>query len=316
MPKVAAVTRARDTYPVQRVGGKTVVTLPEHIDMSNADEISEQLLSLINRGAAELIADMTATLSCDHAGVDAVVRAYQRAIIKGTQLRLVVTGQMVRRMLAVNGLDRLIPICPSLEAAVAAGAKRPERRVGPRTAAITPAVPEAASSPRAADQTDRAEELLDWVVASILDVGVILEAASDLPRDAAGLRVAEALHRLDGVVREVRHHMFAERAQGAESGFAQGPPLDTHQRLVQAANRVASLQECVVQTAHTLQSAAADTAALLEHQASLAGQPARIDYPTEIKRWQAFADQAKQMAKRWEQQPFLDSRPETGQGPA
>jgi hypothetical protein len=48
---------------------------------------------------------------------------------------------------------------------------------------------------------------------------------------------------------------------------------------------------------------AADTAALLERRADLLGQPRRIDYPTEIKRWRAFADQAAQMAERWEQQP-------------
>jgi hypothetical protein len=30
------------------------------------------------------------------------------------------------------------------------------------------------------------------------------------------------------------------------------------------------------------------------------GQPARIDYRTEIKRWRALADQARQMAERWE----------------
>lgn len=33
-----------------------------------------------------------------------------------------------------------------------------------------------------------------------------------LHRDAAGLHMAKALRRLDGVVREVRHHMFPERA--------------------------------------------------------------------------------------------------------
>ena len=64
---------------------------------------------------------MTATASCDHAGADAVVRAYQRAAASGTQLRLVVTAQIVRRLLSVTGLDRLISIYPSLEAATIAG---------------------------------------------------------------------------------------------------------------------------------------------------------------------------------------------------
>ena len=109
-----------DIYPVQWTGRQAVVTLPDHIDVSNASQISEELLSLINRGAVALIADMTLTASCDHAGADAVVRAYQRAAANGTQLRLVVTAPVVRRVLTVSGLDRLISIYPSLEAAAAA----------------------------------------------------------------------------------------------------------------------------------------------------------------------------------------------------
>ena len=110
-----------DTYPVLWVGPQAVVALPEHIDVSNASQIREELLWVINRGATALIADMTATLSCDHSGADAVMRAYQRALASGTQLRLVVTAPIVRRVLGVDGLDRLIPVYPSLEAATAAG---------------------------------------------------------------------------------------------------------------------------------------------------------------------------------------------------
>jgi anti-sigma B factor antagonist len=107
---------------VQWTGRQAVVTLPDHIDVSNADQIREELPAVIDRGAAALIMDMTAALSCDHTGADAVGRAYQRAVANGTQLRLVVTARIVRRVLGLNGLDRLIPIYPSLEAAITAGA--------------------------------------------------------------------------------------------------------------------------------------------------------------------------------------------------
>ena len=110
-----------DTYPVRWTGRQAVVALPEHIDVSNASQIREELLWVINRGAAALIADMTATLSCDYSGADAVMRAYQRALASGTQLRLVVTAPIVRRVLGINGLDRLIPVYPSLEAPTAVG---------------------------------------------------------------------------------------------------------------------------------------------------------------------------------------------------
>ena len=131
----------RDAYPVRWAGSQAVVTLPEHIDVSNAGQIREELLSVINRGASEVIADMAATISCDHAGADALARAYQRAVVSGAQLRLVVTAQLVRRMVSLSGLDRLISIYPSLDAAIAAGTPAAaDPRTGPAAAAITPAV--------------------------------------------------------------------------------------------------------------------------------------------------------------------------------
>jgi anti-anti-sigma regulatory factor len=89
--------------PVRWTGRQAVVTLPEHIDRSNADEVRDELLRIINRGAVVLIADMTATLSCDYSGADAPVRAYGRAVANGTQLRLVVTAEVVRRALCLIG---------------------------------------------------------------------------------------------------------------------------------------------------------------------------------------------------------------------
>lgn len=150
-----------DTFPLWWAGRQAVLTLPEHITVSNAGQIRENLLAVINGGAAAVIVDMTATLSCDHAGVNAVARAYQRAVVSRTQLKLVVTAQTVRRVLGIEGLDRQIPIYPSLDAAIAADAPaeqfRPgegggtrgsarqffrarQSRAGPGSAAITPAL--------------------------------------------------------------------------------------------------------------------------------------------------------------------------------
>ena len=112
---------SEDFYPVQWAGGQAVVALPEHIGASNAGQVREELLSVINRGARVLIADMTATVSCDHAGADAVIRAWQRAAVSGTELRLVVTARTVSQVLDQRGLDRLVSVYPSLHAAIAAG---------------------------------------------------------------------------------------------------------------------------------------------------------------------------------------------------
>ena len=108
--------------PVQWTGRQAVVTLPQHIDGSNADRIRERLLWIINRGAAVLIADLTGTLSCDYSGAEALARAQHRAVANGTELRLVVTADIVRRVLAVTGLDGLAGVYADLDCALAAGA--------------------------------------------------------------------------------------------------------------------------------------------------------------------------------------------------
>jgi anti-anti-sigma factor len=110
-----------DQFPVEWTGRRAIVAFPGHVDVSNVGQLRDRLLSVINRGAAVLIADMTDTVSCDHSAVDAIARACQRAAISGTQVRLVVTAPVIRRVLSIEGLDRLVSIYPSLEAAIASG---------------------------------------------------------------------------------------------------------------------------------------------------------------------------------------------------
>lgn len=149
---------ADDPLPVAWASRPAILAFPDHVDVSNVAQLREQLLLLINRGAAVLIVDMADTVSCDHAAVDALARAYQRATVSGTQLRLVVTAPLIRRVISIEGLDRLVSVYPSLEAAIAAGVpdrglpQRPQDRARPdggaarglaavpSSGAITPAV--------------------------------------------------------------------------------------------------------------------------------------------------------------------------------
>ena len=135
-----------DLFSVEWTGRQAIVAFPGHVDVSNVGQLRDRLLSVINRGPAVLIADMTDTASCDHLAVEAVARACQRAAISGTQVRLVVTAPGVRRVLSIEGLDRLVSIYPSLEAATAAGreparlAPNGSRSSPPSAGTITPAV--------------------------------------------------------------------------------------------------------------------------------------------------------------------------------
>jgi anti-anti-sigma factor len=107
----AIIAGMRDSsMPVEWHGRQAIVVLPEHIDLGNASPIRDQLLTLINRGAAAVVLDMTGTTSCDHGGVDVIARAYQRAVINGTPLRLAVAAPAIRRVLSIEGIDRLVSI--------------------------------------------------------------------------------------------------------------------------------------------------------------------------------------------------------------
>jgi len=112
--------KAWGSYPVRWLNGHAIITLPEHIDPSTIGPIREQLLSIINRDVLVLVVGMSGTISCDDSGADALARVHQRALASGTELRLVVSSEIVRRVLSVSGVDRLMSVYPSMEAALTA----------------------------------------------------------------------------------------------------------------------------------------------------------------------------------------------------
>jgi anti-sigma B factor antagonist len=102
---------------VRRIGPHVVVAMPAEIDAANASRISQGLLSAVSLGAAVVIIDMSGTTFCDSAGVQAIIAAHRQAAADGTQLRLVATA--VLRILTLLGIGQLIPLYPTLDAALA-----------------------------------------------------------------------------------------------------------------------------------------------------------------------------------------------------
>lgn len=98
-----------------------VVTLPAEIDMASAGRVSRQLGAAFAPGVKTVIADMTATRFCDSSGISVLVRAHKQAAASRTQLRLVVHSTVVLRSLRLVQMDSLLPICPTLSQALAAG---------------------------------------------------------------------------------------------------------------------------------------------------------------------------------------------------
>ena len=147
----------------------------------------------------------------------------------------------------------------------------------------------------------------------LFSIGMSLDSAHSIVRNGpAGDRVAGATDEVDRLVREIRDYVFAGRTQGTSAGPPRESQPEDQERSAQTPDRAALLQEHMARTARALQASADDYAGLLERRADLIRQPGWMDYPAEIKRWRAFADQAGQMAERWEQSPL----PRSQRGPA
>lgn len=106
------------SYPVRWTGQHAVVTLPDEIDVNNAAQAGAALDQALTAGAKVIVADMTATVFCSSDGIRALNGACRAARDAGAQLRLAAPGPAVRRVLELTGLDRLIDVYPSLDAAL------------------------------------------------------------------------------------------------------------------------------------------------------------------------------------------------------
>ena len=96
-----------------------VVELPAEIDVTNSDEVYEQLVAVLAPGVAVLVADMTGTDFCDSSGVHAIMHAQESAAAREVEMRLAVSpSTSVRRVLQLIGVSHIMPVYESLEEAV------------------------------------------------------------------------------------------------------------------------------------------------------------------------------------------------------
>jgi anti-sigma B factor antagonist len=105
-----------------------IVALPAEVDITNATQAGDDLSAAVSSGAAIVIADMTLTEFCDSSGIRHLLIVNDRAVASNAELRLVITSPAVLRVLRVTGVDRMLRIYPSLQAALTntASARPPE----------------------------------------------------------------------------------------------------------------------------------------------------------------------------------------------
>ena len=228
---------AEDPYPVRWMGRQAVVTLSGEINGSDSGRLRERLFELVDRSPAVLIADMTATVSCDRGGAAALLDAHQRASGKGTRLRLAVTADAVRRALDAAGLDRLVSIYPSVQAALVAGAPEGVIPLTPRPGRVARTSRRPARL-RGEPSPERVTPAMLWRMVDALADGVVLV-------DAEGVLVL-ANQRAEELFGYARGELTGQRVEslvpaglrsahaGQRAGYAREPsarPMGARARL-------------------------------------------------------------------------------------
>lgn len=106
---------------VRWVGSVAIAAVPAEVDLTNAQEILESLLSVVDDRPSMLVVDMTQAEFCDSAGAATLVQVQRTAAVARIPLQLAASGP-VMRILSLLGLDRLIDIQPALAPDLAAPA--------------------------------------------------------------------------------------------------------------------------------------------------------------------------------------------------
>ena len=93
-----------------------VVRLPVEVDLQTAPDVRDELMASLNR-CVHLVVDATGVEFMDSSGVNALVRAKERADRLDGTLHVVATGRAVVRVLALTQLTRILGVVPDQEAA-------------------------------------------------------------------------------------------------------------------------------------------------------------------------------------------------------
>jgi anti-anti-sigma regulatory factor len=97
------------------LGAPVIMTLPDTIEVTNADQVRERMSAAIASTAPLIIADLSATVFCDAAGADWLRMIGYQAAARSGRLRLVIPhGALMRRILQPLGIDHLLAVYSSI----------------------------------------------------------------------------------------------------------------------------------------------------------------------------------------------------------
>ena len=102
--------------------GVSLVRLPAEVDIASAPALRDELLAALSHDGVHLVVDAVDVTFMDSSGVNALVRARERAAALDGSLHVVAGSAGVRRVLEITGLDERLGLVGSLEVAFACAA--------------------------------------------------------------------------------------------------------------------------------------------------------------------------------------------------
>ena len=101
--------------------GVHVVQIAGELDISHEEEVRKELKRAIDKAKAGVIVDLTECEFIDSSGVRALLQGYeaQRENDQAARLAVAASSEQILRILSVMGVDKVIPVRPTPEEAIA-----------------------------------------------------------------------------------------------------------------------------------------------------------------------------------------------------
>jgi anti-sigma B factor antagonist len=112
------------SFRTSQSAGTTVVAVSGELDLYTAPRLREELLVALSEPLAGLIVDLSGLAFMDSTGLGLLIGAHRRATASGAALRVVCDHPVIVRILHVSGLDQVLAVDPTLEAALEATGQR------------------------------------------------------------------------------------------------------------------------------------------------------------------------------------------------
>jgi len=101
--------------------GWAVFDVQGDVDVYSAPMLRHEILARLDRGENRIVVNLEKVDFLDSTGVSVMINGLKRARNQNGMLVLARPGDQVRRMLHLTHLDRVLPVFPTVEEAVALG---------------------------------------------------------------------------------------------------------------------------------------------------------------------------------------------------